>query len=174
MVGESSCDEGVMLVSQSCPCTMSNRCLLSGRVDDVSEEHSGEHDLAFTVLTAPGEEFLNLIDPTVDIAHEEEVIFAGKLDVLRSRYVLRQVSASANAHIPVATPMEHKCWNFDVTEQGAVIDLVACSHGGRQPMGTASQPFTPSNPVPKALIGCLARSEDFNQAPGSPLRGRVS
>jgi len=66
----------------------------ASRVDDVGEEHRGEHPIVGHLCLVPGEEFGDLLEG-ISPARFDEVphVATRQLDVLRARYVVSDVSA---------------------------------------------------------------------------------
>ena len=78
-------DLGVVLGGYGRPSSMAHSSGLLGRRDDVGEKDGGRDYVALNWLMTSGEELLDLIDKTIDVTYEEQGVFAGQLDILRTR-----------------------------------------------------------------------------------------
>jgi hypothetical protein len=79
---EGTPNDRIVLIAELAPRAMTDPRSLLGRIDDVGEQHRGGHEVTLRSLVTAGEELLNLVEPSVDVADVEEVVIAGKLDVL--------------------------------------------------------------------------------------------
>ena len=64
---------------------MAHSSSLLSRRDDVGEEDGGRDHFALSGLMTSGEELLDLINKTIDVTDEEQSVFAGQLDIFRTR-----------------------------------------------------------------------------------------
>src|SRR5262245_9283051 len=85
--------ESVIGLEECPPRAISQPCRVLGRPYDVGEKHRGEHTIELRGRPHARQELLDLVEGAVDVADVEEVVVAGKLDVLGSGEVRREVMA---------------------------------------------------------------------------------
>jgi hypothetical protein len=95
----------VMRVEEGAPWTVGQCRGALGRAYDVGEEHGGEDAVDFRDRPHAGKELLGLAQHRLSVTHEEEVVLARQLHILRLPDVVGEVAAVAHPHEAVARSM---------------------------------------------------------------------
>src|SRR5215207_4042445 len=92
-----------------------------GRANDVSEEHRRESPVGLPARSFPGEELLDLVHDTIDVAHERIMLVARKLDEASAGNVLAEVAATLDRRGHVAAAVQDERRRGDRGERGAHV-----------------------------------------------------
>jgi hypothetical protein len=87
------------------------------------EEHGGEDAVDFHVRPHAGQELFDLPEHRFGVAHEEEVVLAGQLHVLRFADVLGEVAAVGNPDETVPCSMQGERRHRDRWQHPAKVSL---------------------------------------------------
>jgi hypothetical protein len=101
----------VVVMGKGAPFAVAHTSSVFGGRGDVGKQDGSRRDLAFGCLVRACEELLDLVEDGVGIAAKEQMVLAGKLDVLRARNVLTQIATGADPDEPVPFSMKDQGGN---------------------------------------------------------------
>jgi hypothetical protein len=94
-----------MLLEQLAPRAVAELRDALGRAHDVGEEHGRQQTIRLGPAAHAGEELLDLVEQCVGVAGPDEVVVARKLDVSRSRDLLRDPACLFDLDVEILRPM---------------------------------------------------------------------
>jgi hypothetical protein len=105
-----------MLLEEITPLVITQFHDLFGRADNVCEHHGCEYPVEFRPVSSARQEFLDLLENSINITNPWEVIVPRLLDVLCSGNVLGKVTGTPYGCRLITGPIHNQRWNADHRE----------------------------------------------------------
>jgi hypothetical protein len=127
-------------VQELSPAAITDRGRPLGRAHDVGEHHGDEYAVRLSGGSRARDELLDLVDQEIHrrlIEGLEQVVVAGKLDLLGAADVLRQVATGLDGDRSISHAMENQGGCLDGGQDLADVDVVVGPHQRRMAPGLA-------------------------------------
>jgi hypothetical protein len=124
MVGDEPARRRVVRVQELAPLPVTAIGGATSRIDDVSEQHSGQHPCRWRRRARASHELLELVEPCVLIANLREVVHARHLDQPSTRNAGSQLPAGSDRDDRVVGPVHDERRHGDDGEHSAHVEPV--------------------------------------------------
>jgi hypothetical protein len=168
MALQAGAEHGVVRVGQRAPLAVAQASGLLRRRDDVREQDCGGDHVAFGGLVRAGQELLDLVEEGVGVAHEEQVVVAGQLDVGRAGDALGEVATGADPDEAVPGSMQDQCGDGKGREQRPHILTKDLPHPHGHSIHPDAEACAPCPPRPECFVARFAGSRALQAHPHPP------
>lgn len=139
-------------------------------VGDPRHKKCREHALDLRSGAGAGEEFLDEIGNSIDIAGPDRMVAAGDFGELRALHPSHEIAAGFGIHMHIATAMDKEGRNADARQIVAHVDRSVRAYQRSGCRRTCRQPFEARPPIGKTLIVDAPRSKMRQRCTTAPTR----